>query len=522
MMIVVTVRCVYIYIYGPVRLLIVLAIGSGSITEVQRMKILLLVSSFLLFILATLSIPRELINVYLKGFKSCEFPRYSVHDWYTKHGEKLPNHPAVFYDFNHVDNWPKELSDKDEFLNAYGRTTFYTLPEYLAAGGLLWWFNMMQVDLYPYWESYSYDTLIKNNAERPIYMQDFSCATPVCTHTFKGGPIRDISHFFRGAAAPEGDIPYIHVGSTGSGLPFHTHEHFWQGLTAGRKIWYAVPPDSMTATMHDLIGPHTFPTRAFASEAFNTLPIGDRPLMCVQHPGEVLYVPNRWWHATLNLEDFNLSFGSKLTKEPDGTTWSAVSDEMSNATASSLVNPFLYHTATDIEGTGSGVGGLHPKTLIPDQSLPLTLMSTLDVFQERMTKGDVDMAWKVMDNLEGVLIRAANISTGTRDGLDMEEELALGGAKVLSEPLAVVYCLMAKGVFPPITESAPMDWTRRRKKLVGWMRMARELSPSVYNLACGSLEDQLNTIKRSLIKKRRRVTTSSKKHLHKDEESTDL
>ncbi|NWI87486.1 JMJD8 protein, partial [Pitta sordida] len=41
---------------------------------------------------------------------------------------------------------------------------------------------------------------------------------------------------------------------------------------------------------------------AWLQHTYPTLPPAQRPLECTLRPGEVLYFPDRWWHATLNLD----------------------------------------------------------------------------------------------------------------------------------------------------------------------------------------------------------------------------
>ncbi|XP_053848128.1 jmjC domain-containing protein 8 isoform X1 [Vidua macroura] len=60
--------------------------------------------------------------------------------------------------------------------------------------------------------------------------------------------------------------------------------------------WFLYPPDQT---------PHFHPnetTLAWLQHTYPTLPPAQRPLECTLRPGEVLYFPDRWWHATLNLD----------------------------------------------------------------------------------------------------------------------------------------------------------------------------------------------------------------------------
>ncbi|NXE57984.1 JMJD8 protein, partial [Casuarius casuarius] len=86
------------------------------------------------------------------------------------------------------------------------------------------------------------------------------------------------------------------IAGSGSGVPFHWHGPGYSEVIFGRKRWFLYPPDKM---------PHFHPnetTLAWLHRTYPTLPPGERPLECTIHPGEVLYFPDRWWHATLNLD----------------------------------------------------------------------------------------------------------------------------------------------------------------------------------------------------------------------------
>ncbi|XP_067859417.1 jmjC domain-containing protein 8 isoform X2 [Heptranchias perlo] len=82
----------------------------------------------------------------------------------------------------------------------------------------------------------------------------------------------------------------------GTGVPFHWHGAGYSEVIYGRKRWFLYPPGKM---------PEFHPNRTTLSWMFDTYPHlseVDKPMECTIHPGEVLYFPDRWWHATLNID----------------------------------------------------------------------------------------------------------------------------------------------------------------------------------------------------------------------------
>ncbi|XP_026536512.1 jmjC domain-containing protein 8 [Notechis scutatus] len=86
------------------------------------------------------------------------------------------------------------------------------------------------------------------------------------------------------------------IGGSGSGVPFHWHGPGFSEVIFGRKHWFLYPPEK-TPAFH--------PNRTTLSwflDTYPSLPPWEKPLECTIHPGEVLYFPDHWWHATLNLD----------------------------------------------------------------------------------------------------------------------------------------------------------------------------------------------------------------------------
>uniref|UniRef100_A0A3Q2TVI6 Jumonji domain containing 8 n=1 Tax=Fundulus heteroclitus TaxID=8078 RepID=A0A3Q2TVI6_FUNHE len=86
------------------------------------------------------------------------------------------------------------------------------------------------------------------------------------------------------------------IAGPGTGVPFHWHGPGYSEVIYGRKRWFLYPPGKE---------PHFHPNRTTLSwlrETYPYLPEEEAPLECTIRPGEVLFFPDRWWHATLNLD----------------------------------------------------------------------------------------------------------------------------------------------------------------------------------------------------------------------------
>ena len=90
--------------------------------------------------------------------------------------------------------------------------------------------------------------------------------------------------------------------SDGAGIPWHRHHASWLLLLHGSKRWHLYPPSVHPPGMAppnpaasdmeemDSSGGHA----AWVRSVLPTLGTGQRPLEAVQHPGEILYVPEGW------------------------------------------------------------------------------------------------------------------------------------------------------------------------------------------------------------------------------------
>ena len=93
------------------------------------------------------------------------------------------------------------------------------------------------------------------------------------------------------------------VGGEGSGTPFHDHELALSLAFAGRKHWLIARPETELVPA----GPSEILHRLLPSPKFQAawgrLESAERAWSCTQQAGEVVFIPEHFLHATVNLEE---------------------------------------------------------------------------------------------------------------------------------------------------------------------------------------------------------------------------
>jgi Cupin-like domain len=98
------------------------------------------------------------------------------------------------------------------------------------------------------------------------------------------------------------------IGNRGSGVQWHVHGPGFAETLWGQKHWVLYPPDEK---------PDFHPDQTSRNWMEYTYPaVRKRPHECTLYPGDMIYFPNMWWHATINLIPYT-SFVSSFTTEHD-------------------------------------------------------------------------------------------------------------------------------------------------------------------------------------------------------------
>ncbi|KAI8813943.1 hypothetical protein BJ742DRAFT_734809 [Cladochytrium replicatum] len=220
--------------------------------------------------------------------------KLSLDEFISQYAEQ--NKPVVITDV--VTEWPAFKKWTDQFL----------VSEY---GGVQFRAEAVDLTLKDYF-TYAHTVTLD---ESPLYLFDKNFANPE-----KTGMADDyvVPSYFQedlfsvlGERRP--DYRWVIIGPARSGSTFHvdpnsTHiASAWNAVITGSKKWIMFPPE--------VIPPGVFPS-GDGSEVTSPVSIGEwllnyyrearsmdtPPLECVCRAGEVIFVPNGWWHLVVNLE----------------------------------------------------------------------------------------------------------------------------------------------------------------------------------------------------------------------------
>eukprot|EP01051_Picozoa_sp_SAG22_P022229 SAG22_NODE_5246_length_1054_cov_0.832461_1_plen_320_part_10 len=112
------------------------------------------------------------------------------------------------------------------------------------------------------------------------------------------------------AAAGAAD-PLISIGPSGRGLPFHNHQAAWEAVVVGAKLFVLFEPTATSLPGWLLLRPLSELLRRPDGPLSRALASGRLPAEAGGHavqwallwPGDSIYVPDDYWHATLNIGD---------------------------------------------------------------------------------------------------------------------------------------------------------------------------------------------------------------------------
>lgn len=120
----------------------------------------------------------------------------------------------------------------------------------------------------------------------------------------------DVPHplsFTKSYVPPEGEYGWTRIFSVmmrRSAHRFHIHNEAWLGQVSGSRMWFLLPPSTPNAALE-----YKPPACEYL---YNREELPKGAMSCIQNPGEVMYLPKNWWHATCGLEEWNLGVGEQL------------------------------------------------------------------------------------------------------------------------------------------------------------------------------------------------------------------
>nr|CAB3257803.1 bifunctional arginine demethylase and lysyl-hydroxylase JMJD6-A [Phallusia mammillata] len=139
--------------------------------------------------------------------------------------------------------------------------------------------------------------------EKVFAHQEYNKTGPDTLYWFGNHDYAEWDSLFKHYKTPPYELPgktialSFGVAGPGTGVPFHFHGPGFSEVIHGSKRWFLLPFEQKP----DFDPNKT--TLRWLLEDYVHLDESEKPFECVIKPGEVLYFPDKWWHATLNIEE---------------------------------------------------------------------------------------------------------------------------------------------------------------------------------------------------------------------------
>ncbi|KAK0586026.1 hypothetical protein LWI29_038232 [Acer saccharum] len=203
-----------------------------------------------------------------------------------------PNKPVLLEGC--LDSWVAlEKWDRDYLVNVSGNVRFSVGP--------------VEMRLEDY---FRYSDQVKE--ERPLYLFDpkFAQKVPILGSEFEV-PVYFREDLFSVLGNERPDYRWVIIGPAGSGSSFHIDPNStsaWNAVIKGSKKWVLFPPDVVPPGVHPSPDGAEVACPVSIIEWFMnfygaTKNWKKRPIECICKAGEVIFVPNGWWHLVINLEE---------------------------------------------------------------------------------------------------------------------------------------------------------------------------------------------------------------------------
>ncbi|XP_077226187.1 arginine-specific demethylase JMJ22-like [Tasmannia lanceolata] len=214
----------------------------------------------------------------------------SVEDFILNFEE--PNKPVLLEGC--LENWDAlEKWDRDYLIRVCGDVVFSVGP--------------VEMKLEEY---FKYADLAKE--ERPLYLFDpkFVEKVPQLGLDYEV-PVYFREDLFSVLGKERPDYRWVIIGPAGSGSSFHVDPNStsaWNAVIKGSKKWVLFPPEVVPPGVHPSPDGAEVACPVSIIEWFMnfygaTKNWKRRPVECVCKAGDVVFVPNGWWHLVINLED---------------------------------------------------------------------------------------------------------------------------------------------------------------------------------------------------------------------------